>query len=110
MKVVFILIALIFATNSFAQKASKDGYVHIFYVTDEKGFEVAKRIDGDTSWVLDNPKKSLERMYLDKQESEVKYQLALAILKQLNPNGTPKDTNKYEIAIIAYNNYLQKTK
>lgn len=111
MKSIVFAACIIFANGSFAQKASKDGFVHIYYVTDERGFEVAKRIDGDSSWVIDNAKKSLERMYLDKRVAEEKYELALNILKQLNPNGSPKDQKQYNEAVIRYNSYIQqKTK
>lgn len=99
-----ILIALI-AGEGIGQKASPDGYVHIYYVTDERGNEVGKRVGGDSSWVLSDPKKSLERMYLELQRVKAKYSLALEILKLLSPEGIPVDRKKYYNAVLAFNNY-----
>lgn len=109
MKAIYLAIFLLIGCVVYSQfKASKDGWIRIYYLTDENGFEVAKRFDGDSVWVISDPAKSLERMYLEKQEAETKYALALEILKQLNPNGTPKDMRAYNLAITNYNKYLQK--
>jgi hypothetical protein len=111
MKISLIITLMFAGISSFGQNKSKDGWTSIYFVLDNSGNEVAKRIHQDSAtWSVDKPQFALEQMYKDKEAAEEKYKLALAILKQLNPNGTPVDQKKYNQAVSNYNQYLAKAK
>ncbi len=108
MKKILPLLAIILTLNAHSQ--SQKGWQRIYYLFD-KNQEVAKRICSDSVWVIDgDPKVALEKMFIEKEKADKRYELALAILKLLNPNGTPIDQLRYNAAILAYNTYLQNNK
>lgn len=108
MKTIIVSLILLISLHSNSQQVPK-GWVRIYYVFDGNK-QVAKRFCNDSIWVVDDPKIALEKMYQEKVKSDTKYELALAILKLLNPNGTPRDQKLYNIAVNRYNAYLQNNK
>lgn len=98
-------VLLLFSIVVLAQKSS-DGWIHIYYLTNDSGNEIAKRFEGAAKWDVDSTSVALEKMYQQKIEAEKRYALVVEILKQLDPSGNPIDKKKYFTAVKEYNKYL----
>lgn len=106
MKTAILILLVAISLQAKAQDVPK-GWQRIYYVLEGKT-EVARRFCSDSTWIIDDPAKALEAMYREKLAAEKRYELALAILKLLNPNGTPTDQRRYNEAVKSYNDFLSK--
>lgn len=99
MKPSILILSLFFSLNSHAQH-----WQTISYVLDSSGKEVAKKLP-DSRWNVSDSLQAIQVLYAENQRIKAKYELALEILKLLDPNGLPKDKQRYFAAIRRFNDF-----
>lgn len=102
MKPAILILSFFFSLNSHAQH-----WQTISYVLDSSGKEVAKKLP-DNHWNVTDSLQTIQALYAENQRLKERYELALAILKLLNPNGLPLDRNRYFVAVKNFNSYQTK--